>query len=352
MTTINVSTAAQLQSALASAQGGDVIVLADGYYGDVSIDENFSSYVTIRAATPLGATFDSITINNSSYLKLDGVHVDSPDNSGNTLLGISYSDHIMVVDSEVNGKVDTVYPIAGPQFGIRVENSSYVTVDDNNVHDVVNGVAFFGSDHLTLTGNNVDYIGADAFKFGNIDTALIENNTGPSYLYPDDDAHSDFMQFQGDSSSNLTIRGNVFLPQNHFGTQGIFIAGDGGHSNILIEQNIIHTKMANGIYVAGNSTGVTIRDNTLIAADGDVTRIAAPDDASVSGNITSGRNGARNGSNLTLQGGDAGAAYFIGDLFPHWVLGQGLTLQALRPRAGSEAATTGAAERLRALLAP
>ncbi len=329
--------------------GGDVIVLANGYYGEVTIDRNYTSEVTIKSATPLGATFDGININNSSYLKLDGVHVDSPTNTGGSLIGIAFSDHITVVNSEVNGKVDNVYPITSI-FGINVDDSSYINISNNNVHDVLNGITFSTVDHLVASGNNVDYIGADAFKFGNVDTALIENNTGPSYLYPTADTHSDFMQFQGYPSRNLIIRGNVFLPQNRFDTQGIFVAGDGGHTNVLIENNIIYSGMHNGIFVADGSTGVTIRDNTMIAADGDVTRVVAPIGANVSNNIYSGNGGGMNGSNLVLQDDNPSGAGYIGNVFPGVTLNQGITLADLIPKAGSLAINIGAYDRLMDLL--
>ena len=344
---------AELQSALATATGGEVIVLADGVYGSVTIDQNYTDYVTIKAANPLGARFEAITINNSSYVRLQAVHVDATSNggAGDILLAINDSTHISVLNSEINGKVDAMWPITG-FFGLRAKQSSAISVQNTFVHDVLNGIVFFSSAQIEVLGNHVDSIGADAFKFGGVETALIENNTGPSYLYPADKTHSDFMQFQGNASRNLTIRGNVFLPQNRFDTQGIFVAGDGGHANVLIENNIIHTGMANGIYVAKDSTGVTILNNTLIAADGDVTRIVRPDGALVSNNITSGRRGERTGGNITMQSADAGAGYFIGALFPGVVLGQGLRLQDLRPQAGSPAESMGAITRLRELLSP
>ena len=351
MATINVSSASQLSAALSAAKAGDVIMLANGDYGNVTIDKNFTDYVTIKSANPLGAKFDTINIDNSSYLKLDGVHVDSPTNGGGSLIDIANSAHITVVNCEVNGLVDNVYPIVGPQFGIRADNSSYVTVSDNNVHDVLNGISFSGSDHLVASENNIDRIGADAFKFGGVDSALIENNTGPSYLYPTADAHSDFMQFQGYPSSNVTIRGNVFLPQNRFDTQGIFVAGDGGHKNVLIEDNIIYTKMTNAIFVAEGSTGITIRENTVISAvQGDVARIIAPDSATETNNIYTGNRGEMNDTNVSMQSNDPNEAYYFKSLFPNLVLGQGIDLADLVPKAGSVAMTKGAYDRLMDLL--
>ncbi len=348
---VSVQGGAQLQSALATATGGEVIVLADGAYGRVTIDQNYPDYVTIKAANPLGATFEAITINNSSYVRLEAVHVDAQSNgrAADILLAINNSDHISVLNAEINGKVDDVHPISD-YFGLRAKQSSAISVQNTFVHDVLNGMVFFASSQIEVLGNHVDTIGADAFKFGGVDTALIENNFGPSYLFPADKTHSDFMQFQGTASRNLIIRGNVFLPQNRFDTQGIFVAGDGGHTNVLIENNIIHSGMHNGIFVAKDSSNVRIRDNTLIAADGDVTRIVAPDAAAVANNIFSGRQGALEGGNLSMQGGDAKDRYYIGDLFPGWVLGRGLSFDQLQPKAGSPATTMGAVQRLGELL--
>ena len=91
MTTITVSNASQLQSALAAAKPGDVVLLANGEYGTVTIDRNYSADVTIKAQNPLGAKFDQIIVNNSSHLVFDGIHVDSPSNgtSGPGLIDIN-----------------------------------------------------------------------------------------------------------------------------------------------------------------------------------------------------------------------------------------------------------------------
>ncbi len=351
MTTINVSNASQLSAALSAAKAGDVILLANGEYGSVSIDKNFTDYVTIKSATPLGATFDKITISNSSYLKLDGVHVDSPSNgnASDTLLGIVSSDHVMVVNSEVNGLVDNVYPIAG-YFGIKADNSSYVTIANNDVHDVLNGIVMFGSDHLALTDNFVDRMGSDYFKFSGVDNVLVENNTGGGHTYANPTAHEDFMQFQGSASSNVTIRGNVFLAQNVTDVQGIFVAGDGGHSNILIENNLIYTGMLNAIFVAETSSGVTVRYNTLISSGDGSIAITAPAGATIDHNIYSYRNGEMSGSNVHVQSTNPGGAYYLGNLFPNLTRGDGVSLAEFTPKTGSTATTYGAYDRIADLL--
>ncbi len=70
MATINVSTTAQLKTALSSAHGGDTILLATRTYSGVSLaDYHFSSAVTITSANAADpAKLTDLNIKNSSGL--------------------------------------------------------------------------------------------------------------------------------------------------------------------------------------------------------------------------------------------------------------------------------------------
>ena len=66
-TTINVSSAAELMSALANATGGETILLQSGNYGQLSLNgqsqpfAKFADTVTIKSADALApATFSSV----------------------------------------------------------------------------------------------------------------------------------------------------------------------------------------------------------------------------------------------------------------------------------------------------
>ena len=77
----------------------------------------------------------------------------------------------------------------------------------------------------------------------------------------------DFIQGQGSSSKGV-LRGNVHLPitQGAATCQGLFVA-DGLYDNIVIEQNIVYTGMANGIVIDGGpTTNNIVRNNTLLNA--------------------------------------------------------------------------------------
>ena len=148
MTNIYVSNKAELLSALSSAKGGDTIELKSGDYGSLEINNlDFNSYVTLKSADGnMGATFTDIEVFNSSNIRFDSVHIDSPSNSGLALMRIDDSQNIDLINSELNGKVDNVYPISGPTFGVYVSSSSDgIRMENNYVHDVKNGFGFFGT---------------------------------------------------------------------------------------------------------------------------------------------------------------------------------------------------------------
>ena len=75
--TINVSTSSQLTSAVAAANPGDTIVMANGNYSGFTITRSGSSSaaITVQAANVGGAVINSGTVqlNGVSYVNLDGI---------------------------------------------------------------------------------------------------------------------------------------------------------------------------------------------------------------------------------------------------------------------------------------
>ncbi len=346
-----------LMTALAAADGGETILLKGGDYGRVILEDlSFESPVTITTvdAEPM-VSLSHLAIFRSRNLRFEGLLIDSGSREGRAIVHIEDSDAITVANSTIHGLVGTSYPITGPAFGIYVYGkSANIVISGNHIHDLANGVALFGTAQFEVTENRVDRIGQDAFKFSAVQDGLVARNIGPTHFYPTDDAHVDFMQFQGPASRGVTITGNVFLPQNRFDAQGIFVAGQGGHRDFDISQNIIYTKMANGIRVNG-AGGIVIRNNTLINALDEGrprTSIVVGDTpgAIVEGNITSGRRGKDDGSNITMQHTNPDGALYYGDLFQNIVGRQGLLPSDLAPVPGSPAERLGAHQRLTELM--
>lgn len=350
-TTYKVSSSAELTSALSKAAGGDTVLLSSGNYGSVNLSNmNYNSYVTLRSADANNeAVFSSLKVDNSSYIRLDDVHVSHPTNgvSGSRVVQILNSNHVDFINSEVNGLVDKTYE---GHYGIYVKDSDSIALNNNNVHDVGNGILVFSTDNVTVKDNSVDYVFSDFYKFGGVHDVLIENNKGGGHLYPDADSHADFMQFQGEAS-DVVIRGNTYLAQTTERAQGIFL-DDASYKNILIEENIIYSGKVNAIKVSAGS-GITVRDNTVLSVPNlghKAAAISVPAGSVVQNNITSSYSGGSSGSNIVAQWDDVKDVNHYNTLFKNADAGLGVTLEDLRPVSGSAAETKGAHDRLMELL--
>lgn len=355
-TTITVSTAAELSGALARATGGETILLAGGGYGALSLSgRTFGSTVTIRSADPGNrATFDSVMIDGSRNIRIDGVHVDNPSNGDfvTKVVAVTGSTDIAVVNSEINGKVDSEYQ---GHYGLYTSGSNRITFAGNYVHDVKNGAVLEGSSAIELSGTRFDYLGNDAIKFSGIDGLLLENNTGASHIYPAEGAHVDFIQGQGSASSNIVVRGNVAIQgPDSWSFQGIFF-DDTTFNNVLIENNIIVNGHLRGITISAGSD-IIVRNNTVLThADSGhkASIILMPAGSLIQNNIDSGDTsiaGAWGNNNLRLQWNNPSAPFYYDNVYVNATAGRGLTLADLAPVPGSVGETMGAYARLAELL--
>ncbi|MEM6374718.1 MAG: right-handed parallel beta-helix repeat-containing protein [Pseudomonadota bacterium] len=351
MTDIYVANASQLQTALAQAKGGETIILKSGNYGALDIvNESYSSYVTLVSEQPLGAHFNSVTIDNSDFIRIDSVHVDSPSNGGpggRIVEIIKGSSHIEFLNSEVNGKVDSYYE---GFYGLYSKDSSNLTFAGNYVHDVKVGGAFFKTTALDVTGNTIDYVAGDSFKFSTVRDAIIEGNVGARNVISSPGEHYDFIQFQHDSS-DIVVRGNISMPETRGNVQGIFLK-DGIYSDVLVEYNVISSSQVNGLFVSDGSSNMVARYNTLVNIPGshNIT-IERGFDQSYNNITTTSAGNAGLGSNLNLQNTDPNKPFYYGDYFANPEKGLARTLEDLLPQKGSAAETMGAVGTVEAFLA-
>ena len=266
MPTTTVADRAGLLSALSSANGGDTIVLKNGNYGSLTLNNDYSSAVTIRAEQSHGATVNLLTLQNATNITFDGIKFASGMNgsNGRGVVNIEQaSSGISVVNSAVTGSVDGVYE---GHFGIYVRSSNSIRLENNDVHDVRSGIVIFGSANSTVKDNAIDYFSEDGMKLAGLSNAVIDGNVTLGHIYPTAGAHNDFIQFQG-TSNILTVTDNVYLASTIGSAQGIFFS-DGTYQNVRIENNLIYTDMLRGISVSDGSTGVVVNNNTLLNVPG------------------------------------------------------------------------------------
>lgn len=311
MATINVSNASQLSAALSSASGGDIIVLADGYYGDVTLSQNFASEVTVTSASPLGATFGQVLINGSN-VTLDGLTVTGR-------FTIRDAAHIEVTNSQLNSWNEALF-------------STDVTFSNNNVRSTVN---LEKVDGFAITDNVIGTspggVNGDLIRvIGDSKNGVIENNdltdVAPTKNPDGTYTHADGIQFinrGADWPSDIVIRGNLIFDDPATGDTGnlwmqaIAVGG----TDILIENNLVMTGSPNAIIVANSSGGIEVFNNTVLpwpdGGGGTIRVTSTTSGVVVEGNVTNGilNEGGASLSNNFIYSTNMFSEDYWGDLF-------------------------------------
>lgn len=362
--TITVSTPEALMAALAAANGGEVIQLAAGDYGRLLLNNNlrshsfnFESDVKITAADPNNPpSFSSMRIIGVDHLHFDNINFDYKFNSGDgirtTAFRVDDSNHFTISNSRFigdlasgTGTVDDGYPI-GKAFSIFKSNN--IALIDNEVSHFWKGILVRDATDVVVAGNNVHSLRSDGMNFVNTHNLLIEENQFHNFIRNMEAGdHADMIQFFTDktdgASSNVIIRSNIFDIGEALRTQSLFMRneevdlGRAGkemyYRNILIENNIITNGHLNGITV-GETDGLIIRNNTVLAADGTVPggavlpvqtpriRVSAnSENVVIENNITSRITGFNDqpswfiNNNIFVQKNDPTAPNWYGDIF-------------------------------------
>ena len=170
------STTAQFKSALASAQAGDTITLADGTYQDTAATWTYAfnpahsgsaggGYITIRSENPLGAVIDgyndsvvAIGPNSRSYIAYDGLRITGA-------FQAHTCDHITVQNCEVTGGFDQDGDHS-LRWGIAFEYVDNGLIRNNYVHDM--------DQYFEAVPNHNS---ACIMLYGDCDNNIIEYNT-------------------------------------------------------------------------------------------------------------------------------------------------------------------------------
>jgi hypothetical protein len=302
MATIRVTNQTQLLSALKTATGGDTILLANGDYGDVTLKNQFSTTVTLKAEHDDGATFSSLTLTAAKNITVDGLHFEdgftARNGSSNITVQNCDSDNLLYFRDVSNLTVNNSTATGGT-FGILLNSVQNFKVTNNTFGKVTEDV-------MRITGNS----------YG----GLIENNTIGDTI-AQKPTHPDLIQMfsvDGVTPHDITIRGNLLYDDpvtgdSNTAAQGIFMAnaGIGGYKNILIEDNLIYTRSANTIFVGGGQENVVIKNNTLMSSTGDgggIIRLS-----SVKGFDNSGTSVTGNIAKLVLD--ETGESHITGNYF-------------------------------------
>lgn len=269
MAIITVSSSTELVSAVQNAKDGDVIKLAAGDYGKVSLSNvHFANGITITSADPdQQAVLAGLKVTNSSGIDFDHIEFAlSPEDKYFPITVSSSSDvHFSALD--VHGVIDG--DPSTDSMAMMIRNSSDVSVTDSSFHELHHAVNFLDSDHLDISGNSFDTIRSDGIRGGGTSDLTINNNYFTNF-YPVGADHPDAIQLwttnTDQSASNITITGNVVERGEGGIIQGIFLRDQSGgkvpYQNVTISDNIVLGGMYNGISV-GNAQGLVMTDNVV-----------------------------------------------------------------------------------------
>jgi hypothetical protein len=268
----NVHNLAQLQAALQSVQGGQVIHLASGsVFSTLWVTKAYPSWVTISGAGDAVAPqiqgarlegaqnlrFTNVEFTKRVYIARNPSHVGQD------------ADNVQIVNTEVNCGSTATKPWSN---GLTVRQASQnVTIAGDYVHNCTLGFTSYAQDNpsqgLTVVHNVFQNFYGDAMDIGGLANTAIEDNIiqnighSPGVTY-----HDDGIQFLG-NTTNTVISNNVL--DNSF-DQLIFIQdaikgefnGIQTNSNITIDHNLIYGAGASAVQDEGG-VNTSFDDNTV-----------------------------------------------------------------------------------------
>jgi len=353
----NVNTPMGLADSILSAVAGDVIELAPGHYGGITIHgaphhkvivsdvERFgaapvlSGRVTIRSADPSDqAEISFIEVRANNWWQFEGLDVD-PGWRGESAKAVQLQgDDLAFVGSRISHGDPTGWTsqdwLERAGHGVEVLGPRGL-VAFNTITTVATGVqAGKGSNGTVIEWNFVTGICRDAFRLLEDDTTL-RGNYATEWRVGDPRNHWDFVQcYQHDKRKhgvlrNITIKGNHCdaMPKQAPAGEAPFVAPMGvtcSHlttHNFTIRGNIIATEHASGILLP-DARGCAVTYNTVVNTSPgageygrSVIRVTGDAATRVTGNVTNWVNGqgaAHYGGNVEINGAE------YADWFENW----------------------------------
>jgi len=297
---LNVSNAAELESALAAATGGGTIQLEAGNYGKLQLIDGRTKFnvthsaeapVTIRSADADNpAVFTGLDLRDTSGFTFENLLFDytyePAQNLWNNAFSVSDSNNITIRGCTFDGDVavnrNAEDDDRGFGIGFKAGGCTNLVFANNTIHTFHRGATFGNGNNVVVSGNDIHSIRMDGLNFVGMQGLAIENNHLHDFkrsLEASD--HADMIQFWTNKSTrpstDIVIRGNTLDIGGGDNTQSIFMRNeevDNGRAgtemfyrNVLIEENTIYNDHMHGITV-GEATGLIIRNNSVLHANG------------------------------------------------------------------------------------
>lgn len=282
----------QISEAIRAAKPGDTITLMTGDYGSFSLSGGSANgFITIAAGPGQKAKFSKISIGGNvatSHWRLTGLTVTGPNNvnQGHLIL-VANSDNIILDHNNVsseevqfNWRALDDKPTEWPSDGISARQSSCISIVENDLHNVYNGIDFGGDQlgqhgmYLLAAGNRIDNFAGDGIDHYGSHVRISGNRiTNGHNLCNNKCIHNDGIQGWNYNrlpvlNSDVVIEGNSIIAQTQPGIplaadslQGITIF-DGRWDGVTISNNLVITNTWHGISLYGVENGRII-NNTV-----------------------------------------------------------------------------------------
>jgi RTX calcium-binding nonapeptide repeat (4 copies)/Right handed beta helix region len=277
---VEVTNTQELKLAISARTADTIIVLKEGNYGVLSLNERDSpkGLTLVAANSDKPPLFESLSIANANHVKIDGIQF-TPELTGKESwagsgLTIRACDGVHVVNSHFVGTSNSFAELAR---GMTVMDSTNVSIEQNTFNNLMRGCVLHNVDGADLIENVVDNMRSEGFNFCGVSNVEIAENR-MSNFHPFEGDHADFIQFwtRGATrpSENINIHDNRLI-ENTNSVQGIFMDNDDGiaYRNVVIENNYIRTDAPRGITLE-QADGVRVVNNVALSSEDATHRVS------------------------------------------------------------------------------
>lgn len=293
-----VGSYSDIAGALQVAKPGDTISLMTGDYGNLALNGiNQGAFISIVGAKGQTPKFTNIFIGGFkpasrwrlSHLTISGFVPSADKKAQATLIVMANSDNIVIDDSDLyaqDGVIDwqalvpAKSPTNGVPNGISARQSSCVTIVNNRLRNIFNGIDFGGDQidnhgqYFLIGGNSIDNFAGDGIDHYASHVRIEENRiTNGHDICNNTCVHNDGIQGWNYNrlpvlNSDVTIESNVIVAQTRPDLelpvdtlQGITIF-DGKWADVKILNNLVVANAWHGISLYGVDNAAVI-NNTV-----------------------------------------------------------------------------------------
>lgn len=281
-----VSSADELAAVLNKVEGGEVVLLRDGHYGDLLIGKQYADYVELLAENTQKAALGAVTIKgaNTGYVRFNGLTVNNYDIQ-------TGGHHAEILNNLVRSNI-----YMKNASDVLVRNTTIQTDLTDGLHSSrLNSVKRVVFEHNWISGAREDLM---AITGDSEDVRIVKNvfyNTRPQQTIGPVPRmvngverkcqynHSDAIQFfgaDGVSPRMILVDGNQFFddPSDNeirvgcsesgarITMQGVFVSdpNSDGYEDLTIRNNVFYVGSSNTIFINGAKANVLVENNSLI----------------------------------------------------------------------------------------